>query len=113
MDLLQTRQCVATSIDAPSQQEPEIAETPRDQTEAGDAEERVQDLRVDFDPDAACGVDVVAGGGTHRGGGVAEEEEEHAAPADDVEHVDCDEEALGGCQRCGVSPGRGGKGGRG
>lgn len=94
MEPLQTYQRVTTSANAPSEQVPEIAETPWNQPKAGDAEQGVQDLRVDFDPDAAWGVDVVAGGGTHRGSGVAEEEEEHAAPADDVEHVDCDEEAL-------------------
>lgn len=81
----------------PLEQEPQIPEAPRDEPEPGDAEERVEDLRIDFDPDAAGGVDVVAGGDAHCGGGVAEEEEEHAAPGDDVEHVDCYEEALGGC----------------
>jgi len=38
----------------------EIAEAPRDEAEAGDAEERVQHLGVNFDPDPSRGVDVVA-----------------------------------------------------
>lgn len=71
----------------------EVAEAPGGEAEAGDAEEGVEDLRVDFHPDAAGGLDVVAGRRAHCGGGVAEEEEEHAAPGDDVEAVEGDEEA--------------------
>ena len=75
----------------------EIAEAPGDETKACDAKEGVEDLGVDFDPDAAGGVDVVAvfavvvvGVVAHGAGGVAEEEEEHAAPGDDVEAVEDD-----------------------
>lgn len=98
MDPAQPGQRVGAPADAPPQQEPEVAEAPRDQPEAGHAEERVEDLGVDFDPDAARRVECVAGGCAHCGCGIAEEEEQHAAPADDVEHVECEEEALrGGC----------------
>lgn len=37
-----------------------VAKAPGYETEARDAEKGVEDLRVDFDPDAARGVDVVA-----------------------------------------------------
>lgn len=80
---------------APLEQEVEVAEAPWDEAEAGDAEEGVEDLRVDLDPDAARGVYGVAAGLAHCGRGVDEEEEQHAAPGDYVEHVDCDAEALG------------------
>jgi len=60
-------------------------------------------LRVNFDPDAAWGVDIVAFFHAVRAGWVAhkfltaanEEKEEHAAPGDDVEAVEDDEEAQG------------------
>lgn len=54
-------------------------------------------MRINFYPDAARGIDVVAAGFAHGGGGVAEEEEEHTAPGYDVEAVDEDGEAEGGC----------------
>ena len=38
----------------------EVAEAPGDEAEAGDAEEGVEDLGVDFDPDTAGGVEVAA-----------------------------------------------------
>lgn len=94
MDPAQPGQRFGAPADAPPQQEPEVAEAPRDQPEAGHAEERVEDLGVDFDPDAARRVECVAGRCAHCGCGVAEEQEQHAAPADDVEHVECEEEAL-------------------
>lgn len=39
---------------------------------------------------------VWAGGGVHGGCGAAEDEEEHSSPGDDVEGVDCEDEAKGG-----------------
>lgn len=94
MDLRKSEIRIAVPEEAPLEEKVEIAETPRDEAEAGDAEKRVKDLRVDFDPDGAGGEVVVAGGVAHGGGGAAEEEEEHAAPGDDVEHVDCYKETL-------------------
>jgi len=58
----------------------EVAEAPGCEAEARDAEEGVEDLAVDFEPDFARGVVVVAAGVAHGGRGVEEEEEEHCAP---------------------------------
>ena len=80
----------------PAEEKVQVAEAPGDEAEARDAEERVENLRGDLDPDASRGVDVAAGRMAHCGSGVAEEEEEHAAPGDYVEEVDCYEEALRG-----------------
>ena len=38
----------------------EVSEAPGNETEACDAEKGVQDLRIDFDPNAPGGVDIVA-----------------------------------------------------
>ena len=46
--------------DAEFHQVVEVAEAPGYEAEACDAEQGIEDLRVDFDPDAAGGVDVVA-----------------------------------------------------
>jgi len=81
---------------AEAQQVVGVAEAPGDEAEAGDAEESVEDLRVDLDPDAAGGVDGVAGWVAHGRRGVDEEQEEHAAPGDDVQAVDHHEEAERG-----------------
>lgn len=90
--------------EAPPHEEVKVTEAPGDEAEACDAEEGVENLRGDFDPDAAGGVDVVAAvevvlGGVlraHCGRGVEKDQEEHAAPGDDVEAVEGDEEAEGG-----------------
>jgi len=58
----------------------EIAEAPGCEAEARDAEEGVEDLAVDFEPDFAGAVVVVAAGVAHGGRGVEEQEEEHCAP---------------------------------
>jgi len=58
----------------------EVAEAPGGEAEARDAEESVEDLAVDFEPDLAGRVVVVAAGVAHGGRGVEEEEEEHCAP---------------------------------
>ena len=73
----------------------EVAEAPGNEAEAGNAEEGVEDLRVDFDPDAARGIDIVAvflavgtGRVAHEFFAAADqEEEEHATPGDYVEAV--------------------------
>lgn len=93
VDTGEAAEAVLVLGDAEFEQVVEIAEAPGDEAEAGDAEEGVEDLRVDLDPDAARRVDVVAGGVAHGGRGVAEEEEEHAAPGYHVEAVDYHEEA--------------------
>lgn len=73
-----------------------IAEPPRGKPKASDAEECVENLRVDFDPDSSRRINIVAGRCAHCWGSVAKEEEEHASPCDDVEAVDCDQEARNG-----------------
>ena len=84
--------------DAPLQEVVQIAESPGDEAEAGDAEEGVEDLGVDFDPDAAWGVEIVAVFDAVQMFGVAhvltaaadKEKEQHPTPGDDVEAVDGD-----------------------
>ncbi len=93
MDACQPAQSVIVIEDPPFQQIIEIAESPWNETETGDAEQRVEDLRGNFHPDPTRRVDVVAGGPTHCRCGVAEEEEEHTAPGDDVETVYYDEKS--------------------
>ena len=74
----------------------QVPEAPRDKPQPGDAEERVQDLTVDLEPLLRGAVDVAAGRVAHGGRGADEDEEEHAAPGDDVEAVDGNQEAEGG-----------------
>ena len=82
----------------------EVAEAPGNETEAGDAEEGVEDLGVNFDPDAAWGIDIVAfflAVGTRRVAheffaAADQEEEEHATPGDHVEAVNDNKKAEGG-----------------
>lgn len=85
----------AADAQAPDHQVIQVTETPGYQTEACDAEESVEDLRVDFDPDAAWGVEVITAWVTHGRCRVAKEEEEHATPGDDIKTVNGDEEAPG------------------
>lgn len=84
------------SADAPPGPPVEIAEAPRGQAEAGDAEEGVEDLRVDLDPDAARGLEVIAGRGAHGRRSIAQQQEQHSTPGDNIEAVEGDEEAGGG-----------------
>lgn len=87
--------------ETPLEQVVKIAEAPGDEPEAGDAEQGVEDLGVDFDPDAARGVEVVAVFDAVQVLRVAhvfaaaadEQQEEHAAPGDHVEAVKGDQEA--------------------
>jgi hypothetical protein len=69
-----------------------IAESPRSKTETSDTEERVEDLRINLDPNPARRVDVITSGCAHRWGGIAEEQEEHTAPSDNVKTIDRDQE---------------------
>jgi len=70
-----------------------ITEPPWHEAETSDAEECVEDLTINFDPDAAWAVDVVTVWATHGWRGVAEQEEQHPTPGDDIKHVYCDEES--------------------
>ena len=63
--------------------------------QASDAEQGIEDLTVDLEPYLGWTVDVAAAGVAHRGRGADEDQEQHAAPRDDVEAVDGDEEAEG------------------
>ncbi len=60
MDTGESAQRRAVVADAEFHEVVKVAEAPGYEAEARDAEEGVEDLRVDFDPDAAWGVDVVA-----------------------------------------------------
>lgn len=60
VDTAEASESVDVAAEAELEEVVEVAEAPGDEAEAGDAEEGVEDLRVDFDPDAAGGVDVVA-----------------------------------------------------
>lgn len=57
-----------------------VAKSPGREAETRDAEKRVEDLRVDFEPNLARAVVVVAAWVAHGGRGFEEEEEEHCAP---------------------------------
>ena len=103
MDAGELAEGVLLFEDAELEQVIQVSEAPGDKAEARDAEQRVEDLRVDFDPDASGRVDVVAVFFAvqvvriaHGGSGIAEEEEEHAAPRYDVEAVDHNTEAERG-----------------
>ena len=101
IDTGEAPQGVVLAPEAPLEEVVEVAEAPGDEAEAGDAEEGVEDLGVDLDPDAARGVEVVAVFDAVQVRRVAhvfaaaadEQQEEHAAPGDDVEAVDGDQEA--------------------
>lgn len=72
----------------------EVAEAPGYEAETRHAEEGVEDLRVDLDPDFAQAVFAVAAAWMAEGGrGVEKDEEDHGAPGDDVECVDGHDEA--------------------
>ncbi|KAH0553132.1 hypothetical protein GP486_006683, partial [Trichoglossum hirsutum] len=77
----------------PPQQKPAIPKPPWYQPKARNAKKGIQYLRIDLDPFAAWGVDVVASGPAHCRGSVDEQEEEHSAPGNHVEAVDSYEEA--------------------
>lgn len=77
------------------QQVVQIPEAPWDEPQPSDAEQGVEDLRVDLEPFLRGAVDVAAAWVAHGRGGADQDEEEHAAPGDDVEAVDGDEEAEG------------------
>lgn len=81
------------SADPPPSPPVKVAKPPRSKAESSHAEEHRQDLGVVLDPFSSWGVDVVAGGRAHCRRGVTEQQEQHATPCDDVETVECDEEA--------------------
>jgi hypothetical protein len=61
----------------------EVAEAPAGETEPRDAEQSVEDLRINLQPDLTRRVVVIAGWVAHGGRSVEEEEEEHGAPGPD------------------------------
>ena len=89
--------------DAPLQEVVQVAEAPGDEAEAGDAEESIKDLGVDFDPDAARRVEIVAVFDAVQAFGVAhiltaaadKEQEQHPTPGNNVETVDGDQKTEG------------------
>lgn len=74
----------------------QVAKSPRSEAKASDAEQGVENLRIHLDPFPSRRIDVVAGRFTHCRRSIAEEQEEHAAPGDNVETIDGDEESGGG-----------------
>ena len=60
VDTAEASESVDIAAKAELEEVVEVAEAPGDEAEAGDAEEGVEDLRVDFDPDAARGLEIVA-----------------------------------------------------
>lgn len=77
------------------QQVVQIPEAPRNKAQASDAEQGVEDLRVDLEPFLGGAIDVAAAWVAHGGRGADEDQEEHTAPGNDVEAVEGDEEAEG------------------
>ena len=104
MNTRESAECGLFLHDAELQEIVEIAEAPGDEAKTRDAEKSVKNLGIYFDPDAARGLEVAAVFLSVGAGWVAHEfvaaadqqEEEHAAPSDDVESVEDDEEA----ERC-------------
>lgn len=97
-------QRVQSTRRAPPDEVEEITGAPGEQAESRDAEERREDLAVDFNPDATWGVEVVAvvhpdAVALHeahfRRGAADQEEEDHGAPCDYIQTVECDEDAKG------------------
>ncbi len=82
----------------------QVSESPGDKAETCDAEEGVEDLGIDFQPDPSGGVEVVAVFDSVQTGGVAhvlvsttnKEKKEHSSPSDDVQTVDYHDESEGG-----------------
>lgn len=82
----------------------EVAETPRNEPEACDTEEGIEDLGVDLNPNATRRPQVITVFYAVQTFGVAhvlataanEEQEEHATPCYNIEAVNDDEEAQGG-----------------
>ena len=70
----------------------EVTESPRDETKTSDAEQAVQDLRVDLDPYLSSAIDVVTGWVAHGWCGIEKNEEDHGSPAYHIQTVDRDKE---------------------
>lgn len=66
---------------APLDQVVEVAEAPGDQAEPSNAEQGIQDLAIDFDPDFAGAVIIVTAGMAHRRSGIQQDEEDHRTPS--------------------------------
>lgn len=92
----QATEVVVLSEDAPLDQVVEVAEPPWNQPETCNAEQGIQNLTVDLDPDLPSAVVVIAAGMAHRGSGVENDEEDHRAPGYHIEAVYCKYEAEGG-----------------
>lgn len=65
--------CFLRAAKTPDPPPVEISEAPWSQTKACDAEECIEDLRVDFNPYSSWGIDIIAGRVAHGRRGVAEE----------------------------------------
>jgi len=86
---------LGASNPAPPNQEPiQIPEPPGYESEGGEAEEGIEDLRINLYPSAARREEGIAGGSAHGGSGVEQQKKDHSAPGDHVEHVDGYQESL-------------------
>ena len=88
-----TAESVVLAHNAPTHQKVEVPESPGNETKTCHAEEAVQDLGIDLDPYLASRGEVVTRRMAHGRCGVEEDKEDHGAPGDDIQAVDCDEEA--------------------
>ena len=96
MDASQAAETVGVLAPAPLKQIIEVAEAPRDQSQSRNAEQGVENLRVDFQPFLSSTGVVVVGWVGQRWGSVTQDEEKHATPRNNVQAVDGDEESGGG-----------------
>lgn len=107
-EILGARESEPTSVDAGQSSEThvvltdpvleeivEVAKPPGDGAKSRDAKQRIENLRIDFDPDTPGRVDVVAGGPAHGGRGIAQEQEEHTAPSHDIQSINRNQKAHG------------------
>jgi len=76
----------------------EVAESPGNEPESSDAEQSIQNLTVNLNPDLASTRVVIAGGMAHCGSSVEEDEEDHGTPTYHIETVDGDKKAKR-CQK--------------
>lgn len=95
MNARQSPQRTLVLAPSPPQQIIPVAKAPGDQAESRDAEQRIEDLRRDLEPDLGAGIDGVVGRVGHGGRGMDEDQEEHAAPRYDVQSVQREQEAKG------------------
>ena len=76
-----------------------VTESPRDESEASDIEERIEDLGIDLEPFLSAAIPRVPTWVRHGWSGSNEDQEEHPTPGDNVKGVNREEETERGCDK--------------